>query len=45
MLLRTFDEAVKAYNVAHAPARKAAETRAVQALNPLHEPMALYPKP
>ena len=44
MLLRTFDEAVKAYNVAHAPARKAAETRAVQALNRL-QPIALHPKP
>ena len=32
-LLSTFDKAVKDYNVAHAPARKAAGTRAVQALN------------
>ena len=34
-LLSTFDKAVKDYNVAHAPARKAAGTRAVQALNQL----------
>jgi len=36
-LLRTFAKAVEAYNVAHAPARKAAQTRAVSALSQLQQ--------